>query len=152
MADLARVKIWADALITLYLDPEVWSFGFDHARTRAGLCNFTDKHISVSKHLAAAYEDDEIHQVLLHEVAHALAGPRAGHGPTWKKVAAESGYDGKRTHDGSVAHELAPWVGRCSAGHAHYRFKKPTRALSCGVCTKKFSPAHLISWEKREVL
>lgn len=151
MADLERVKIWADALIKLYLDPDVWSFGFDHARTRAGLCNFTDKRITLSLHLAAAYEDDEVHQILLHEVAHALAGPKAGHGPKWKKVAAELGYDGKRTHDGSAAHDLAPWVGYCPAGHAHYRFKKPTRALSCGECGRGFNHAHLIGWNKREI-
>lgn len=152
MADLDRVRVWADALIRLHLDPTEWSFDFDHARTRAGLCDFSKKRISVSRHLAAIYEDDEIHQVLLHEVAHALAGNRAGHGAAWKKVAYDLGYDGKRTHDGSAAHELAPWVGSCPGGHAHYRFRKPTRPLSCGVCAKGFNRAYLITWEKREVL
>jgi hypothetical protein len=102
VADLERVTKWADALIRLHLDPAVWSFGFDHARTRAGLCNFTDKRISVSRHLAAKYEDDEVHQILLHEVAHAIAGPRAGHGPQWKSIAFELGYDGKRTVVGNL--------------------------------------------------
>lgn len=152
MADLDRVTKWADALIRLHLDPSVWSFGFDHARTRAGLCNFTDHRISVSRHLAAKYEDDEIHQILLHEVAHAIAGPRAGHGAKWKAVAADLGYDGKRTHDGSAANELAPWIGLCPAGHEHFRFRRPAKPLSCGVCGRGFSKAHLISWEKREVL
>lgn len=152
MADLDRVTKWADALIRLHLDPAVWSFGFDHARTRAGLCNFTDHRISVSRHLAAKYEDDEIHQILLHEVAHAIAGPRAGHGAKWKAVAADLGYDGKRTHDGSAANELAPWIGLCPAGHEHFRFRRPAKPLSCGVCGRGFSRAHLISWEKREVL
>ncbi len=152
MADLERVTKWADALIRLHLDPSVWSFGFDHARTRAGLCNFTDHRISVSRHLAAKYEDDEIHQILLHEVAHAIAGPRAGHGAKWKAVAADLGYDGKRTHDGSAANELAPWIGLCPAGHEHFRFRRPAKPLSCGVCGRGFSKAHLISWEKREVL
>lgn len=152
MADLDRVTKWADALIRLHLDPAVWSFGFDHARTRAGLCNFTDHRISVSRHLAAKYEDDEIHQILLHEVAHAIAGPRAGHGAKWKAVAADLGYDGKRTHDGSAANELAPWIGLCPAGHEHFRFRRPAKPLSCGVCGRGFSTAHIISWEKREVL
>ena len=152
MADLKKVELWADALIKLYLDERVWSFRFDHARTRAGLCDFTNKRISVSKYLAAKYEDDEIHQVLLHEVAHALAGSRAGHGPKWKATAHELGYDGKRTHDGSAANELAPWLGTCPGGHEHFRFRKPTRVLSCGVCGKGFSRAHLITWEHRDVL
>jgi predicted SprT family Zn-dependent metalloprotease len=151
VADLDRVTRWANALIHLHLDPAVWSFGFDHARTRAGLCNFTDKRISVSRHLAAKYEDDEVHQILLHEVAHAIAGPRAGHGPQWKSIAYELGYDGKRTHDGSAANELAPWLGTCPAGHEHFRFRQPAKPLSCGVCARGFSRANLISWEKREI-
>ena len=141
---------WANALIDLHLD-RGWSFAFDNAKTRAGLCNYTDKRISVSKYLAARYEDDEIHQVLLHEVAHAIAGTRAGHGPKWKAVAKELGYEGKRLHDGEIAGELAPWVGTCPAGHLHYRYRKPARALSCGQCSKRFSPANAIRWEQRAV-
>lgn len=150
MADLDRVRVWADALIALHLDRS-WSFGYDNAKKRAGLCNFTDKHITVSRYLAARYDDDEIHQILLHEVAHALAGPRAGHGPRWKVVAANIGYDGKRTHDGEIADELAPWVGICPAGHTHYRYRQPTRPLACGLCGRGFSAAHLITWSRREI-
>jgi len=150
VAELVRVRKWADALIALYLDPS-WSFGFDSAKTRAGLCNYTKKRITVSRYLALRYADDEIHQVLLHEVAHALAGTRAGHGPSWKKVAAELGYEGKRLHDGAIANELAPWVGACPAGHIHYRYRKPTRALSCGKCAKRFDSANTIAWKQRVV-
>ena len=32
-----RVRRWADALIALHLDPSVWTFDFDNAKTRAGL-------------------------------------------------------------------------------------------------------------------
>ena len=144
------MRKWADALIALHLDP-TWTFGFDSAKTRAGLCNYTDKRISVSKYLAARYEDDEIHQVLLHEVAHAIAGTRAGHGPKWKAVAKDLGYEGKRLHDGEIAGELAPWVGTCPAGHLHYRYRKPARVLSCGQCSKRFSPENAIRWEQRTV-
>src|SRR6185312_8943536 len=69
----------------------------------------------------------------------------------WKSVAAELGYEGKRLHDGAIANELAPWVGTCPAGHLHYRYRKPTRALACGKCSKRFDPAHAISWEQRRV-
>lgn len=148
MAELDRVRRWADALIALHLDPS-WSFGFDAAKTRAGLCNYTDRRITVSRHLAARFEDDEIHQVLLHEVAHALAGSRAGHGPRWKKVAADLGYEGKRLHDGAIAGDLAPWVGTCPAGHEHYRYRRPARPLACGKCSRRFDAANLISWVER---
>ncbi len=150
MAELERVRRWAEALIALHLDPAQWSVGFDNAKKRAGLCNYTAKHISVSRYLAARYDDDEIHQILLHEVAHALAGPRAGHGPKWAKTAAELGYVGRRTHDGEIADELAPWVGRCPAGHVHYRYRRPERPLSCGLCRRGFDRATLIEWLRRD--
>jgi predicted SprT family Zn-dependent metalloprotease len=145
------VRKWADALIALHLDPTVWTFGFDNAKTRAGLCSFASHRITVSRHLASRYEDDEIHQILLHEVAHALAGPRVGHGPRWKAIARELGYDGKRTHDGAIADEFAPWVGTCPAGHIHYRYKRPARVLACGKCSRRFDPKFAISWAQREV-
>ena len=148
MADLDRVRTWAEALIRLHLDPS-WTFGFDNARTRAGLCSYDKKRISVSRLLAARYDDDEIHQVLLHEVAHALAGAGAGHGPRWKKVARDLGYEGKRLHGGAIADELAPWVGHCPAGHVHYRYKRPTRVVSCAKCSRSFDLRYEISWQKR---
>ena len=148
MAELDRVRRWASALIALHLDPS-WTFAFDNAKTRAGLCNYTDKRISVSRYLAARYEDDEIHQVLLHEVAHAVAGSRAGHGVRWKAVAKDLGYEGKRLHDGAIADDLAPWVGHCPHGHVHYRYRKPTKAFACGKCSRRFDAANLISWAKR---
>ena len=150
MADLDRVRRWADALIVLHLDL-TWTFAFDNAKKRAGLCNYTVRRITVSRYLAARYEDDEVHQILLHEVAHALAGPRAGHGPKWKAIADSLGYDGKRTHDGEIADELAPWVGVCPAGHTHFRYRKPTRAFACGLCGRGFNRAHLIEWTRREI-
>jgi predicted SprT family Zn-dependent metalloprotease len=150
VAELVKVRTWANALIDLHLDAS-WSFGFDNAKTRAGLCNYTNKRITVSKYLAARYEDDEIHQVLLHEVAHAIAGTRAGHGPRWKAIAAELGYEGKRLHDGAIANEFAPWLGMCPAGHVYYRYRTPTRPLACGKCSARFNSAHLIVWRKRTV-
>lgn len=151
MAELERVTRWAHALIELHLPGAAWTFGFDNAKTRAGLCNYTEKRISVSRYLAARYEDDEIHQVLLHEVAHAVAGVGAGHGERWRRVAAELGYEGKRLHDGEIANDLAPWVGTCPAGHDHYRYKRPARPLACGKCSRRFDHANVISWQHRPV-
>lgn len=150
VAELTRVRMWAQALIALHLEAG-WSFGFDSAKKRAGLCDYTRKRISVSRYLAARYDDDEIHQVLLHEVAHALAGERAGHGPRWKAIARDLGYVGKRTHDGAIADELAPWVGRCPAGHEFHRYRRPTRPLACGKCSRGFDARHVIEWQHRVI-
>jgi predicted SprT family Zn-dependent metalloprotease len=150
MSDLQRVRHWAEALIALHLDSS-WSFAFDNAKRRAGACSFTAKRVSVSRDLAARFDDDTNHQTLLHEVAHALAGPAAGHGPAWKRVARELGYVGGTTHDGETATELAPWVGTCPAGHVAYRHRRPTRPTSCVKCASRFDERHLFEWTRRDI-
>jgi len=145
VAELARVRIWAEALIALHLDAS-WTFAFDAAKTRAGLCDHGRRRISVSRYLAAAFDDDAIHQVLLHEVAHALAGSRAGHGERWLRIARELGYVGGRTHDGPIATERARWIGTCPNGHEHVRFRRPGRPMSCGRCARGYDPANAITW------
>ncbi|WP_345752676.1 SprT-like domain-containing protein [Microbacterium rhizophilus] len=150
MSDLNRVRVWAQALLDLHLDPS-WTFGFDNAKRRAGLCDYTRKRITVSRYLTARYDDDTNHQTLLHEVAHALAGPAAGHGPAWKRVARELGYVGGATHRGETANELAPWVGVCPAGHTAYRHRRPTRPMSCVKCAPRFDPRHQFHWQHREI-
>lgn len=150
MSELHRVRGWAHALIALHLD-ESWTFGFDNAKRRAGLCDYRARRISVSRYLAARYSDDENHQTLLHEVAHALAGPQAGHGPQWKRMARDLGYVGGTTHHGETAVELAPWVGVCPAGHVAYRHRRASRPTSCAKCAPRFDPAYAFTWTRREI-
>ncbi|NLB46655.1 MAG: SprT family zinc-dependent metalloprotease [Microbacteriaceae bacterium] len=153
MAELALVTAWAQSLIRTHLDPVfgrgVWTFGFDHAKRRAGLCNYAKKRISVSRYLAVKHSEHEVYQTLLHEVAHALAGHEAGHGAQWRRIARDLGYVGGRTHSGEIAHEHASWIGACPAGHEHARFRRPTRETSCGKCSTRFDRAHLIRWQRR---
>ena len=151
MADLNRVRVWANALIALHLDPHEWTFGFDNAKTRVGLCNFSRKRISVSRYLATRDEDDDVHKTLLHVVAHALAGPRAAHGPRWRAIAQEIAYDGIRTHDGEIATEFAPWIGLCPSGHEHHRYRVPSRPLACSRCARQFDGTNLIDWRRRAI-
>lgn len=148
MADLDRVRVWATALIRLHLD-DSWHFDFDRAAKRAGLTNYTAKRISVSRHLAARWDDDEVHQILLHEVAHAMVGPGAGHGPVWRRTAREIGYIGGRTHQGEIAAERAGWVGSCPGGHEHVRFRAPRGRYACKPCTRAERRVVEVRWQKR---
>ncbi|MFB8388219.1 SprT-like domain-containing protein [Microbacterium sp. NPDC055910] len=150
MSELHRVRRWAEALIVTHLDSS-WTFAFDNAKRRAGLCDYRRKRISMSRYLTARYDDDDNHQTLLHEVAHALAGPAAGHGREWLRVARDLGYVGGTTHRGETATDLAPWVGRCPAGHLAYRHRRPARAMSCATCAPRFDERNLFSWTRREI-
>jgi hypothetical protein len=86
---------------------------------------------------------------LLHEVAHALAGARAGHGTAWLRIAREIGYEGGRTHSHRVPEDQARWLGRCPSGHELIRFRRPTRPTSCATCHPRFHRDHLITWYDR---
>jgi SprT protein len=124
-----------------------YSFGFDRAVRRAGLCDYSRKRISLSKHLVATADLDQIEQVLLHEIAHALVGQAAGHGSIWKNKASEIGYRHEKIDGNQIARESAKWQGLCPGGHQHFRSRKPTRPLSCKHCAPVFSRRYLISWE-----
>lgn len=140
----ARIEPYATALIREYLDAS-WSFRFDHARMRAGSCNYTRRQISLSRYVAPLMSAEEIQQTLLHEIAHALAGARSAHGPKWQRIAAEIGYVGGRTYDGPVP-QSHRWRGRCPAGHEILRHRRPSKPVSCSKCSRTFDRRHLITW------
>jgi predicted SprT family Zn-dependent metalloprotease len=129
-----------------HLDLEVWGFRFDNGKRRAGQCNYSEQVISISKHLVEHHPLEEVQQVVIHEISHALCGKDAGHGPIFKRQAAKLGYRGSNFSGREIAAAEARWVGRCKAGHVHYRYRQPTRPLSCGLCSKTFSRANQIEW------
>lgn len=91
-ADLAFLEELALSYMEEYgLLDEGWKLKWDTAKNRAGVCNFTRKVIGLSKFVATYRPFEETEDTILHEIAHALVGPRAGHGPIWKAKAAEIG-------------------------------------------------------------
>jgi RimJ/RimL family protein N-acetyltransferase len=144
-----RVLALAERKIAEHLDLQVWSFKWDNAKRRAGLCNYRDKTISISTYHAQVHSIDETLQVVLHEVAHALSGKDAGHGKQWLATAKSIGYRAEKFTGKEIASEFAPWLGVCPSGHEHYRYRKPTRQLACGLCDRGFSKANLIEWRFR---
>lgn len=149
MADLHEVEALGTALVSRYL-PSDWTFGFDTAKKRAGACNFTRKRVTLSRYLAAKHPIEAMHQTLLHEIAHALAGHQAGHGPQWREIATRLGYVGGTTHELEVATEHATWIGTCPNGHEVHRFRRPTAtARSCAKCSRSFDRRYLIEWRER---
>lgn len=126
-----------------------WGFAFDRAKTRAGLCDYTRRRISVSSHYASQSSLDDFEQVMLHEIAHALVGKSGGHGLAWRKRATELGYRHQRIDGRALAMQSAPWLGRCPSGHEHFRYRRPASPTSCLLCAPVFTRRHLIDWSRR---
>ena len=68
-----------------------WSFGFNSATKKLGVCRYRQKEILLSRKHAVDGMPNQVADTILHEIAHALAGSGAGHGPAWKAVARRLG-------------------------------------------------------------
>jgi RimJ/RimL family protein N-acetyltransferase len=121
------IRALAERKMAEHLDLENWQFGFDSAKRRAGLCNYTNKTITISRYLVDIHTIDESMQVVLHEVAHAMCGKREGHNKKWLATAKSIGYRAERFTGTEIAAETAPWIGRCKNNHVHYRYRQPSR-------------------------
>jgi hypothetical protein len=91
-----------------------------------------------------------VRETILHEIAHALAGPRAGHGPRWRAIAHRIGSTGERCVSAQAPRVAGPWVGTCASGHSVDLLRSPQRVRSCTQCEPSgFSPDHILQWRFR---
>lgn len=113
-ADLKRAHGLAQELLQKHgLAAQGWSVNWTQARSTAGSCSYATKAISLSLHLVGGMHLDngggarptweEVRETILHEVAHALAGKAAAHGPAWKAIAKDIGCNAERTHHMDLA-------------------------------------------------
>ncbi len=68
-----------------------WTFGLADTKRRLGVCKYRTKQIEIAEYYARNSPPETVLDTLLHEIAHALAGPAARHGPAWKAVAIRLG-------------------------------------------------------------
>ena len=115
-----------------------WRFQFDNAISRFGLCSFTKKTISLSRKLTELNPEDEVRDTILHEVAHALAGSKAGHGPEWRRVARSIGCNANRTHEAVMPPQK--WTVVCPhCNISAQRSRKGKRPVACARCCNLFN-------------
>ena len=110
------------------------------------MCRFEAKVIGLSAPLARLHDDREVRDTILHEIAHALAGPAAGHGPAWRDVAARIGCSSRRCLPADAPRVPGAWVGVCSRGHTTERHRRPERVMTCARCSPTFTLEHVLEW------
>ena len=123
-----------------------WTFRWDRARRRLGLCTWQRggkpvRTISLSRPLADALGWDVMEDVARHETAHALdyeTRGRSAHDATWKAWARRCGADPTAAYDGPLppdaASRLAATCPACGYERAFHR--TPTRAYLCPTCAR----------------
>ncbi|MFN9718608.1 MAG: SprT-like domain-containing protein [Planctomycetota bacterium] len=104
-----------------------WTFGWATTRRRLGACNYRLRRIEISKFYASHNSREKVIDTLLHEIAHALAGPRAKHGPIWKKIAAQLGAQPAACEkDPDTVLQPGNWRATCDGcGHVFERYRRP---------------------------
>ena len=92
---LNLATVLAESLMAKHLDlfdkHLGWSFAFDNASVRLGLCSYTRRVISLSAEFVQRNAEEQVRDTILHEIAHVLAGAKAGHGRLWKLTAISIG-------------------------------------------------------------
>ncbi len=113
-----------------------WQFAFDLAPARGGLCRYRDKQITLSVTYCLKASKEEIADTILHEIAHAIVGPKHGHDATWKAAAQQIGCTAERCHH--VQHTPPRWCGQCGCGQQWERQRLTQRARTsrCRKCKK----------------
>ncbi len=125
---------------------EHWTVTTDRAKTRAGVCRFASRTISLSAPLTRLHAEAEVRDTILHEIAHALVGPAHGHDAVWRAKAMAIGCSGERTVSTEAPSVEGPWRGECPQGHHYTRHRRPGRVMSCLTCSPEFDAAALLTW------
>ena len=110
---LTEIRMIAERMMARH-GLEGWSFQFDDASQRAGLCRYGTKVIALSRQFSVQAPNKEVADTILHEIAHALVGPKHNHDAVWKAAARSIGCTAERCHN--------------------VDFAPPRYIISCSVC------------------
>jgi predicted SprT family Zn-dependent metalloprotease len=116
----------------LKVGPGGWRFEWGRGYRTLGTCVYRTKTIRISRPYAEVNEEKQVEQTVIHEVAHAVAGPYAKHGPEWKRVARNLGMVRPRARVAASsivvpqAERSLPWTQECpSCGATYHRRTRP---------------------------
>jgi predicted SprT family Zn-dependent metalloprotease len=116
-----------------------WSFAFNRSKTNMGLCRYGLRTIELSIHFVERNSEAAIRDTVLHEIAHALAGREAGHGPLWRAICLRIGARPDRLSFECDMPE-GRWQATCGCcGMRHHRHRRPKRMVGwfCRRCGPK---------------
>ncbi|WP_250029665.1 SprT-like domain-containing protein [Paractinoplanes maris] len=123
-----------------------WRLVFDNARTRAGVCHFDRRTIGLSRVLTALHPVEQVTDTILHEIAHALAGPGHAHDRVWRATARRIGCSAARCVPADAPRAEGAWEGICPAGHRVTAHRRPIRVRSCPSCSTGFDVSARYTW------
>lgn len=102
------IKLASDLMEEHGLFLKGWDLKLNNAKRRKGVAVWSGagNYIGLSRHAIATRSYEQVRQIILHEIAHALLPLDANHGPKWKAKAREIGYTGGVTAERSEVEAL----------------------------------------------
>jgi len=113
-----------------------WSFAFNRRKQALGLCNYGSKRIELSIWFVLSNAQDEVVDTVRHEIAHALVGHKAGHGPVWMAQCQAIGALPNRTCSTATMPRGVYQASCPGCGRKHDRYRRPMkrRTYYCRAC------------------
>jgi predicted SprT family Zn-dependent metalloprotease len=103
-----------------------WTFDYNRRKRAMGFCWYAAKTIELSIYFVERNEMEAIVDTLLHEIAHALAGPEHGHDEVWKAKCLEIGARPSRCGEANMP--PGNWQARCKGcARLYQRYRRPKR-------------------------
>jgi predicted SprT family Zn-dependent metalloprotease len=104
-----------------------WTLGINRRKRALGLCRYDQRRIELSLYFLTSQDAAQVRDTILHEIAHALAGREAGHGPRWKAMCQKVGARPERCDKTAVV-PAGRWRAECpSCGQTFTRHRRPMR-------------------------
>lgn len=149
--ELHEIERHARALMTAHGVGSL-AFEFDGGKRRIGATHYVrigrttlPKKITFSRHFAPLLSEAEIRDTILHEIAHALAGRDAGHGPVWQAAVRKIGGKAERCKATKASPEKSV-IGTCPICHkvVAQQHRLPLRVYFHRTCGK----ASVLTWAR----
>lgn len=125
-----------------------WKLAWGNAKVVFGSCHYRTKTIRMSRPLVEVNSEAVVMETVLHEIAHALAGPGTNHGPEWRAIAHSIGSVGDRTWSPSdVVEPPSKYTVTCPVcGNSYGRNRRSKHTISCGKCSPVFDSRFILTW------
>ncbi len=109
-----------------------WKFRWTDSTKTLGMCWHRTKEIGLSRRYVQLNDAESVLDTIRHEIAHAIVGHAAGHGPLWQAIAIGIGATPRACADDIIS--AAKYDTNCKCGILHPRHGKPRNARECRQC------------------
>lgn len=123
-----------------------WVFQWDRAKRRAGCCKHRQSMITLSYYYVGRNNEDDVKDTVLHEIAHALVGPKNGHNDIWKTVCVRIGAKPVRCYGNHVDMPIGRWQAQCNTCKKTFHRHRRPKYINSIYCMKCGPNQGKLSW------